>query len=192
MQSPGKVMECLDGRLPDSLGAEGRRLRPIDEGPPPGRGIQPVEGHAGQLEGRWDEGRDRVPRLNQVGFLPRHARSQAEASPDSGSLAILDPTDDGDLDTTHSADPRRELTRKEMLVRKVSTGAHDATVELTMPDVGVLIDALAQELGLEEPRVGQMDEDIRDMYMSTYRFLDGVMREMDAIRVGASWVDCSP
>ena len=69
-------------------------------------------------------------------------------------------------------------------MRNVSTGADKATVELTMPDVGVLLNALAQDLGLQEPRVDadDMDQDLRDDYMSMYRFLDGVSREMDAIR----------
>lgn len=69
-------------------------------------------------------------------------------------------------------------------MRIVAVEPERATVELSMAELGLLMDALWQGLGYQEPRRGPLDEDLRAGYDALEEDLQGVISEMDAAADG--------
>jgi len=69
-------------------------------------------------------------------------------------------------------------------VRIVAIQPELATVELSMAELGLLMNALWQDLGYQEPRRGPLEEDLRAGYDALQEDLQGVISEMDAAADG--------
>ncbi len=59
-----------------------------------------------------------------------------------------------------------------------------ATIELSMAELGLLMNALWQDLGYQEPRRGPLDEELRAGYDALQDDLQAVISEMDAAADG--------
>ena len=69
-------------------------------------------------------------------------------------------------------------------MRIVAVELTRATVELSMEELGLLMNTLLQELGYQEPRRGPLEEDFRARYDGLQEDLQGVISEMDAAADG--------
>lgn len=69
-------------------------------------------------------------------------------------------------------------------MRIVGVEASRATVELSMEELGLLMNALWQDLGYQEPRRDPLDEDLRAGHDALQEDLQGVISEMDAAADG--------
>jgi hypothetical protein len=65
-------------------------------------------------------------------------------------------------------------------MRLVQVSREAATLELSMEEVGLVLNALWQELGYQEARPGALDPDLRSAYDTLQRALVRVTAEMDA------------
>lgn len=59
-----------------------------------------------------------------------------------------------------------------------------ATIELSMAELGLLMNAPWQDLEYQEPRRGPLEEDLRAGYVALQDDLKGVISEMDAAADG--------
>jgi hypothetical protein len=64
-------------------------------------------------------------------------------------------------------------------MRLVSVHSDVAIVELSMSEIGSILNAVAQELGYQEPRQGPIDPDFRRDYDDLYGRLVDIARSMD-------------
>jgi hypothetical protein len=62
----------------------------------------------------------------------------------------------------------------------VRVDRNDATVELSLPELGLLINALWQDLGYQAARDAPIDEDLRVEYDALQRHLTELVRRMDS------------
>ena len=69
-------------------------------------------------------------------------------------------------------------------MRIVAVEPGRATVELSMDEFGLLMNALWQDLGYQEPRRGALDEKLRAGYAALQEDVQGVISEMDAAAGG--------
>ncbi len=69
-------------------------------------------------------------------------------------------------------------------MRIVAIEPTQATVELSMEEVGLLMNALWQDLGYQERRRGPLDEDLQAGYDALQEDLQRVISEMDAAADG--------
>lgn len=69
-------------------------------------------------------------------------------------------------------------------MRIVEIEAERATIELSMAELGLLMNALWQDLEYQEPRGGPLDEALRAGYDALQDDLQGVISEMDAAADG--------
>jgi hypothetical protein len=69
-------------------------------------------------------------------------------------------------------------------VRVVGIEPERATIELSTEELGLLMNALWQDLGYQEPRRGPLDEELRAGYDALQDDLQAVISEMDAAADG--------
>jgi hypothetical protein len=69
-------------------------------------------------------------------------------------------------------------------MRIVAIQPEHATVEFSMAELGLLMNALWQDLGYQEPRRGALEEDLRAGYDVLQEDLQGVISELDAAADG--------
>ncbi len=69
-------------------------------------------------------------------------------------------------------------------MRIVAIEPERATVELSMAELGLLMNALWQDLGYQEPRRGPLEEDLQVGYDALQEDLQAVISEMDAAADG--------
>jgi hypothetical protein len=69
-------------------------------------------------------------------------------------------------------------------VRIVGIEPERATIELSMEELGLLMNALWQDLEYQEPRRGPLDEELRAGYDALQDDLQAVISEMDAAADG--------
>ena len=65
-------------------------------------------------------------------------------------------------------------------MRIVAIQPERATVELSLAELGLLVNALWLDLGIQEPRRGALEEDLRAGYDALQEDLQGVISELDA------------
>jgi hypothetical protein len=65
-------------------------------------------------------------------------------------------------------------------MRLVQVSREAATLELSMEEVGLVLNALWQDLGYQEPRPGDLDPDLRSAYDALQRAFVNVTAAMDA------------
>ncbi len=65
-------------------------------------------------------------------------------------------------------------------MKVVRVDREGATVELSMPEVGLVINALWQELGYQAPRQTTIDEELRVQYDALQRQLTDLVKRMDS------------
>ena len=77
-----------------------------------------------------------------------------------------------------------ERERGERL-KHVAVEPERATLELSIEELGLVMNALWQDLGYQEPRRGALEEDLRAGYDALQVDLQDVIDEMDALGAGA-------
>jgi len=76
-----------------------------------------------------------------------------------------------------------ERERGERL-KRVVVKPERATLELSIQELGLVMNALWQELGYQEPRRGALEDDLRTGYDALQLELQDVIDEMDALGAG--------
>ena len=69
-------------------------------------------------------------------------------------------------------------------MKTIAVEATQATIELSIEELGLLMNALWQDLGYQEPRRGPLEEDLRAGYDALQLELQDVVDEMDALAAG--------
>jgi hypothetical protein len=70
-------------------------------------------------------------------------------------------------------------------MKTVAVEATQATVKLSIEELGLVMNALWQDLGYQEPRRGALEEDLRSGYDALQLELQDVIDEMDALAASA-------
>lgn len=70
-------------------------------------------------------------------------------------------------------------------MKRVAVEPAQATLELSLEELGLLMNALWQDLGYQEPRRGPLEEDLRAGYDALQVELQDVVDEMDALGASA-------
>ena len=84
---------------------------------------------------------------------------------------------------THLVPYRVRRERGERL-KRVAVKSTRATVELSIEELGLMMNALWQDLGYQEPRRGALEEDLRVGYDALQLELQDVIDEIDALSAG--------
>jgi hypothetical protein len=69
-------------------------------------------------------------------------------------------------------------------MKTIAVEATQATIELSIEELGLLMNALWQDLEYQEPRRGPLEEDLRAGYDALQLELQDVVDEMDALAAG--------
>jgi len=69
-------------------------------------------------------------------------------------------------------------------MKTIAVEATQATIELSIEELGLLMNALWQNLEYQEPRRGPLEEDLRAGYDALQLELQDVVDEMDALAAG--------
>lgn len=69
-------------------------------------------------------------------------------------------------------------------MKTIAVDATQATIELSIEELGLLMNALWQDLEYQEPRRGPLEEDLRAGYDALQLELQDVVDEMDALAAG--------
>lgn len=64
-----------------------------------------------------------------------------------------------------------------------------ASIELSLEELGLVLNALWQDLGLQERRAGELEGDLRDSYRALESSIRGVLAEMEQLVTGSSSVE---
>ena len=70
-------------------------------------------------------------------------------------------------------------------LKRVAVEPQHATLELSIEELGLVMNVLWQVLGYQEPRRGALEEDLRAGYDALQLELQGVIDEMVALGAGA-------
>ena len=65
-------------------------------------------------------------------------------------------------------------------MKMVSVSPERATIDMSMEELGLVMNALWAELGISEPRTGPLDSDLRDGYEALAAATHSVITAMDA------------
>ena len=70
-------------------------------------------------------------------------------------------------------------------LNRVAVEPERATLQISIEELGLVMNALWQDLGYQEPRRGALEEDLRAGYDALQLDLQDVIDEMDALGAGA-------
>jgi hypothetical protein len=66
-------------------------------------------------------------------------------------------------------------------MKQVSVTPETATLELSLEELGLIMNAIWQDLGLQEPRDGEIDASLRASYDALQKAVGRVIGAMDAL-----------